>query len=95
MEHEPLPHAIQLTGIHINFDDQAIEFEDRHGTVGRLRFTGETVLNEGRPLLLTPTGDPGTTIGPPTPPVPDQPRAADPDSPTFHNPSPRIPRGGL
>jgi len=59
MEREPPPNHIELTGIHINLQAQAIEFEDRYGTIGRLRFTGGTVLYEGQPLLLTPTPDAG------------------------------------
>jgi hypothetical protein len=47
--------ATALEALHINVAEQAIEFEDRHGTVGRLRFGGETVLYEGQPLLLLPT----------------------------------------
>ena len=73
MEREGHPYLIELTGIHINFDDQAIEFEDRHGTVGRLRFTGTTVLYEGRPLLLRPPRDAGPTTEQPAAPLPDRP----------------------
>src|SRR5437763_2270910 len=93
MEREPRLDPIHLTAIHLNLEDQAIEFEDRHGTVGRLRFTGETMLYEGRPLLLTPTDDPLTAAEPPVPPVPDQPPPlADPSPRLPHNPSPREPR---
>jgi hypothetical protein len=60
MEREHHPDQIELTGIHINLEAQAIEFEDRYGTLGRLRFTGETVLYEGQPLLLRPTPPPAT-----------------------------------
>jgi len=56
-ERESHAEPTHLTGIHINLEDHAIEFEDHHGTVGRLRFTDETVLYEGRPLLLTPNAD--------------------------------------
>ncbi len=55
MEREPNPEQTSLTGIHINLAASAIEFEDRYGTIGRLRFTGATVLYEGAPLLLTPS----------------------------------------
>jgi hypothetical protein len=47
--------ATALEALHINLAEQAIEFEDRHGTVGRLRFGGATVLYEGQPLLLLPS----------------------------------------
>ena len=57
MEREQPAHCTALTGIHINLVEQAIEFEDRHGTVGRLRFTDATVLYEGQPLLLMPISD--------------------------------------
>jgi hypothetical protein len=79
----------QLTGIHISFAEQAVEFGDRHGTVGRLRFTGQTVLYEGRPLLLLPSAE----LAPQPEPQQLDPSAA-PDFPphTFHNPSPRPPR---
>jgi hypothetical protein len=55
MEREEYRYQRELTGIHINLQDQAIEFEDRHGTIGRLVFGQETVLYEGQPLLLAPT----------------------------------------
>jgi len=76
MERDQQPYQTELTSIHINLAEQAIEFEDRHGTVGRLRFTGETVLYEGQPLLLTPTlalapEAPATST---TPPHTEQPR---------------------
>jgi hypothetical protein len=58
MERDPAPSPTELTGIHINLADQAIEFEDRHGTIGRLVFGQEVVLYEGQPLLLAPRGDP-------------------------------------
>jgi hypothetical protein len=64
----------ELTGIHVNFAEQAIEFEDRQGTIGRLRFTGETVLYEGQPLLLLPT-DPDTREVRTPPPVSEPPPA--------------------
>jgi hypothetical protein len=73
MEREPQDYHIDLTGIHINLEEQAIEFEDRHGTVGRLRFGAETVLYEGAPLLLRPTPIPA----PPRQQTPAQP----PDQP--------------
>jgi hypothetical protein len=92
MEREPQIDLIQLTGIHLNLEAHAIEFEDRHGTVGRFRFTGETVLYEGRPLLLLPSGDPTSRVDEPTAPIPDQPLAPGPALPLFHNPSPRPPR---
>jgi hypothetical protein len=95
MEREPRPDPTQLTGIHLNLEAGAIEFEDRHGTVGRLRFTGETVLYEGRPLLLLPSGDVANPAESPTPPIPDQPTSPDPAPPLFQNPSPRPPRRGL
>jgi hypothetical protein len=60
MEREPPREPSQLTGIHINLDEQAIEFEDRHGTIGRLVFGREIVLYEGQPLLLAPTDTPQT-----------------------------------
>jgi hypothetical protein len=70
MEHEHQPDQAELTGIHINFENQAIEFEDQHGTIGGLRFTGETVLYEGQPLLLRPTPDAGAAPEPaPIPPA--------------------------
>jgi hypothetical protein len=46
--HQQLP----LKGIYIDFDERAIEFEDQHGTVGRIVFSGETVLVEGHLLTL-------------------------------------------
>ena|SRR5579859_1726218 len=70
MEREPRLEPIQLTGIHLNLEAQAIEFEDQHGTVGRLHFTGETVLYEGRPLLLIPTDAPASPVEAPAPPSP-------------------------
>jgi hypothetical protein len=57
MERESYPEPVHLTGIHSNLEEQAIEFEDRHGTIGRLVFGEETVLYEGQPLLLAPTSD--------------------------------------
>jgi hypothetical protein len=92
MEREPRLEPSQLTGIHLNLEEGAIEFEDRHGTVGRLRFTSETVLYEGRPLLLLPSGDPTNSEEASPPPVPDQPHAPSPALPLFHNPLPRDPR---
>jgi hypothetical protein len=92
MEYEPRPEPVQLTGIHLNLDAQAIEFEDRHGTVGRLHFTGETVLYEGRPLLLLPSSNPLAPVEAPAPPLPDQPPTANRRSPTIHNSSSRDPR---
>ncbi len=44
----------ELTGIHINLEQGAIEFEDRHGTIGRLLFRNDVTYYEGRPLLVTP-----------------------------------------
>jgi hypothetical protein len=58
MERERPPYEIELTGIVINLMDQVIEFEDRFGTVGCLRFAGETILYEGQPLLLKPSPTP-------------------------------------
>lgn len=92
MEHEPHVDPIQLTGIHLNLEAQALEFEDRHGTVGRLRFTGETVLYEGRPLLLLPSGEPASPVDHPASPAPDQPIAPKPAASTIHNSSSRDPR---
>jgi hypothetical protein len=92
MEREPRPDPIQLTGIHLNLEAQAIEFEDRHGTVGRLRFAGETVLDEGRPLLLMPGGDPATPQEPPASPDLQRPFAPDPGARMIHNSSPPTPR---
>ncbi len=71
MEREPAPEQTALTGIHINLEASAIEFEDRYGTIGRLRFTGETVLYEGHPLLLTPTSEPSAPAEHPAPLGPD------------------------
>jgi hypothetical protein len=95
MEHEPRLDPIQLTGIHLNLEASAIEFEDRHGTVGRLRFTGETVLYEGRPLLLLPSGEPASPVDQPASLAPDQPIAPKPAAPMIHNPSPNEPRTGF
>ncbi|HLZ72693.1 MAG TPA: hypothetical protein VKV26_22540 [Dehalococcoidia bacterium] len=92
MEHEPGPEQIHLTGIHINLQAQAIVFEDHHGTVGRLVFGGETVLYEGRPLLLLPSGDPANPTERPAPPGPDRPLPPTPAEPMIHNPSPQPPR---
>jgi len=50
-EHESTQ-ELPLKGIYINFEDRSIEFEDRHGTVGRIVFTGDRLLVEGRPLTL-------------------------------------------
>ena len=50
-EHES-KQELPLKGIYINFEERSIEFEDRHGTVGRIVFTGERTLVEGRPLTL-------------------------------------------
>ncbi len=60
--------------VRLNLEAQAIEFEDRHGTVGRLRFIGETVLDEGRPLLLLSSGEPVPPGASPTFPIPAHPR---------------------
>ncbi len=54
MERDDYHFQRELTGIHINLEEQAIEFEDRHGTIGRLVFGQEVVLYEGQPLLLAP-----------------------------------------
>ena len=59
--------GIRLTGSYINLAEQAIEFGDRQGTISRLRFTGDTVLSEGLPLLLTSTPDRGTAAAPAAP----------------------------
>src|SRR4051794_12684894 len=83
MEHEPHLAPTHLTGIHLNFEEHAIEFEDQHGTVGRLRFTGETVLYEAHPLLLTPTPPPAPA--PAAAPLPAAPR------PRPHEPARRCP----
>ena len=64
---EQHPDQTHLTGIHLNLGDQAIEFEDQHGTIGRLRFTDGTVLYEGQPLLLTPKLNAGLPAEPTTP----------------------------
>ena len=91
MEREPHLEPIQLTGIHLNLEAQAIEFEDRNGKVGRLRFTGETVLYEGRPLLLQPSADPESPVEPPASPGPDAPLPPHLPARTIHNLSPREP----
>jgi hypothetical protein len=93
MEREPYREPSQLTGIHINLDEQAIEFEDRHGTIGRLVFGRETVLYEGQPLLLVPTDDPRTDSEA----AEQRARAAQAPRPSatphsVHTPSPRTPR---
>src|SRR5947209_2472013 len=49
--HESQQH-LPLKGIYINFEERSIEFEDTHGTVGRIVFAGERLLVEGRPLTL-------------------------------------------
>jgi hypothetical protein len=72
MERESQPCQTDLTGVHINLEAGAIEFEDRHGTVGRLLFTGESVLYEGQPLLLTPMDQRATPRQQPAPPPNDQ-----------------------
>jgi hypothetical protein len=87
MEREPHPYQTELTGIHINLEERAIEFEDRHGTVGRLVFTSETVLYEGRPLLLTPTDQRDRPRQQPAPPATNQPERSDSPPPHLsHNP---------
>lgn len=45
--------SITLKGIYINVEERAIEFEDEHGTVGRILFSGEHILLEGRPFMLS------------------------------------------
>ena len=52
------PSKLPLKGIYINVRERAIEFEDDHGTVARIVFTGETVLVEGQPLTLVPSAEP-------------------------------------
>src|SRR5438067_13602156 len=66
-----------LTGIHINLKEHAIEFEDQHGTVGRIVFSGETVLVEGQPLTLAPRPEVSQAGSEPTasPDAPDQARS--------------------
>jgi hypothetical protein len=87
MQREPQRDQVQLTGIHINLEEQAIELEDRHGTVERLVFSGESVLYEGQPLLLTPTEQRATPRQQPTPPAPGQPERSDaPPSQVSHIP---------
>ncbi len=54
VKRELQPDQMQLTAIHIDLEEHAVEFGDRHGTIGRLRFSGATVLYEGQPLLFTP-----------------------------------------
>jgi hypothetical protein len=41
MERENQQYHRELPGIYINLEEQAITFEDRHGTIGRLAF-GQT-----------------------------------------------------
>ena len=91
MERRQHPEQIELTGIHINFAEQAIEFEDQHGTVGRLRFTGETVLYEGQPLLLRPTPDAGSPTEQSKALLPDRPPLPSRRSPNASPPAPRSP----
>jgi len=79
-------------GIPLNLEAGAIEVEDCHGTVGRLRFSGETVLSEGRPLLLTPTDAPALPERPPAPSFSEQASPHDPTLRLSQNPSPRPPR---
>jgi len=42
--------------------EHAIEFEDQHDTIGRLRCTGETMLYEGQPLFLKPAAAPDVPL---------------------------------
>ena len=92
MEHDTHPSHTELTGIHINLAEQAIEFEDRHGTVGRLRFTGEIVLYEGQPLLLRPTSDTKPPSPQTTPPPPGQPHRPQQPAAPSQNPTPMTSR---
>ena len=81
MEREQTAQPTSLTGIYINLAERTIEFEDRHGTVSRLRFAGEVVLYEGPPLaparpelpdpVQTPTADGQPPLPAPLPPPPD------------------------
>lgn len=64
MERECALRPVDLTGIHINLDDHTIEFEDRHGTVGRLLFTHAAVLYEGPPLFVSREADPACGANP-------------------------------
>lgn len=84
--------SIHLTGIHINLVEQAIEFEDQHGAIGRLRFTGEQVLYEGQPLLLTPNVDPDAAVEQSVSPRPDTPHPSDRPRRPSRNASPQNPR---
>jgi hypothetical protein len=89
MERESPVEPSHLTGIHINLEDQAIEFEDRHGTIGRLVFGQEVVLYEGQPLLLTPTREPhGDAASAAQPPHPNQQRRRHAAPQSSHNPPP-------
>ena len=75
MEREETAQPTSLTGIYINLVERTIEFEDRHGTISRLRFAGEVVLYEGPPLAPgrpehietdhTPTADAPAAPAPP------------------------------
>jgi hypothetical protein len=52
MTHEQGERFPGVTAIHINLADQAIELEDRHGTIARVDFGGETMLLEGQAVRL-------------------------------------------
>jgi hypothetical protein len=90
MERESPVEPSQLTGIHINLEEHAIEFEDHHGTIGRLVFGQATVLYEGQPLLLAPTDDPrgGGTLTSSA----EAPARADPAPHPARTPAPHTPR---
>ena len=77
MEREETAQPTSLTGIYINLVERTIEFEDRHGTISRLRFAGEVVLYEGPPLApVRPQHmEPDHTPTPDAPPVPSPPPA--------------------
>ena len=75
MEREETAQPTSLTGIYINLAERTIEFEDRHGTVSRLRFASEVVLYEGPPLapVRPERVEPDHTPTPDIPPVPSPP----------------------
>ena len=50
MEHEPQHDREVLTAIHIDLIEQAVEFEDRHGTVDRMPFIDGKVVADGAVL---------------------------------------------
>lgn len=64
MERESQQYKQPLTAIHIDLIEQAVEFEDRYGTVDRIPFVDGAVVADGVVLWSssTPPPDDGSAI---------------------------------